>query len=63
MTAGRMKKYITFLLIGIYELAVAIVDACMEMLFFRALSIVLAVLAGVFFTIAFYCFVEGDDEW
>lgn len=63
MTAGRMKKYITFLLIGIYELAVAIVDAQMEMPFLRAMSVVLAVIAGVFFTIAFYCFVEGDDEW
>ena len=63
MTAGRMKKYIIFLLIGIYELAVAIVDAQMEMPFFRAMSVVLAVIAGAMFTIAFYCFVEGDDEW
>lgn len=63
MTAGRMKKYIIFLLIGFYELAVAIIDVRMEMPFLRALSIVLAVLAGVFFTVAFYYFVEGDDEW
>ena len=58
-----MMKYIWFLLVGIYDLAMSIIDIQMEMPLLRALSIVLAVLAGVFFTIAFYCFVEGDDEW
>lgn len=63
MTAGRMKKYITFLLIGIYDLAVAILDTQMEMPFLRAMSIVLAVMAGAMFMTAFYCFIEEDDEW
>lgn len=63
MTAGRMKKYIWFLLIGIYGLAVAIVDAQMEIPFLRAMSIVLAVMAGAMFMIAFYNFIERDDEW
>lgn len=63
MTAGRMKKYITFLLIGIYDLVVAIVDTQMKMPFLRAMSIVLAVMAGAMFMTAFYCFIEEDDEW
>lgn len=63
MTAGRMKKYITFLLIGIYDLIVAILDAQMGMPFWKAMSIVLAVMAGAMFVIAFYDFIEEDDEW
>lgn len=63
MTVGRMKKYITFLLIGIYDLVVAILDTQMEMPFLRAMSIVLAVMAGAMFMTAFYDFIEGEDEW
>jgi xanthine/uracil permease len=57
-----MKKYITFLLIGIYDLIIAIIDAQMEMPFLRVMSIVLAVIAGAMFMATFYEFVEGDDE-
>lgn len=63
MTAGRMKKYITFLLVGIYELAVAILDTQIKAPFWTAMSIVLAVMAGAMFMTAFYCFIEEDDEW
>lgn len=63
MTVGRMKKYITFLLIGIYDLAVAIVDIQIGTPFWKAMSITLAVMAGAMFMTAFYCFIEEDDEW
>lgn len=62
MTAGRMKKYIMFLLIGIYDLLVAIMDSLMGTLFWNAMSITLAVMAGAMFMIAFYEFIEGEDE-
>lgn len=62
MTAGRMKKYIWFLLVGIYDLVMSIIDIQMEMPLLRALSIVLAVMAGAMFVIAFYSFMEGEDE-
>ena len=57
-----MKKYIWFLLVGIYDLVMSIIDIQMEMPLLRALSIVLAVMAGAMFMIAFYDFIEGEDE-
>ena len=58
-----MKKYIWFLLVGIYDLVMSIIDIQMEMPLLRALSIVLAVMAGAMFMTAFYDFIEGEDEW